>query len=227
MLDELLARARADGNVVGVAVFGSRAYGLHLHERSDWDVLVAVRELGDHWVSEHGDPVELVQLTLGRVADPPDWFRPALLHADVRLDETGELAEALAAATRVDPAGAAEPLDGYVNMLYRSLKNARAGLGPASLLDAQESIPWLLRFLFAVHGRVRPYNKWLEWELEHHPLPTPSNSLLLGRLERIARTGAVEEQRALFLEVEALARGHGHGATIDGWEPDVAFLRGE
>lgn len=111
-------------------------------------------------------------------------------------------------------------------MLYRSLKNARAGLGLASLLDAQESLPWLLHFLFAVHGRVRPYNKWLAWELERHPLPIPSNSLLLARLERIGATADADEQRALFREVEALAREHGHGATIDGWEPDVAFLRG-
>lgn len=227
MLEELLARASEDENVVGVAVFGSRAYGLHLHERSDWDVLVAVRELGEDYVSAHGDPVELVQLTLERVAAPPDWFRPALLHADVRLDATGELAAALRTATAVDPATAAEPLDGYVNMLYRSLKNARAGIELAALLDAQESIPWLLGFLFAVHGRVRPYNKWLECELERHPLPLASNSLLLARLERIARSGDTEEQRGLFREVEALARAHGHGATIDGWEPDVAFLRGD
>jgi hypothetical protein len=48
----------------------------------------------------------------------------------------------------------------------------------------------------------------------------------LARLERIARAGDVGEQRALFRETEALAREHGHGATIDGWEPDVAWLRG-
>ena len=31
---------------------------------------------------------------------------------------------------------------------------------------------------------------------------------------------------ALFRETAALAQAHGHGATIDGWEPDVAWLRG-
>jgi hypothetical protein len=48
----------------------------------------------------------------------------------------------------------------------------------------------------------------------------------LERLERIARTGALDDQQALFREAEALARAHGHSATIDGWEPDVAWLRG-
>ena len=108
-------------------------------------------------------------------------------------------------------------------MLYRSLKNARIGLELASFLDAQESIPWFLEFVFAVHGRLRPYNKWLAWELEAHPLPWND----LPRLDRIARTGDPEEQRALFREVEAIAREHGHGGVIDGWEPDVEWLRGD
>jgi hypothetical protein len=131
--------------------------------------------------------------------------------------------EQLSEVTKVDPATAADPLDGYVNSYYRSAKNARAGLELGSLLDAQESIPQYLQFAFAVHGRVRPYNKWLEWELEHHPLPVEVD---LSRLERIARTGALAEQQALFRATESLARERGHGATIDGWEPDVAWLRG-
>lgn len=85
-----------------------------------------------------------------------------------------------------------------------------------------ESIPWFLEFAFAVHGRLRPYNKWLGWELETHPLPWND----LPRLERIARTGDREEQHALFREADAIAREHGHGGVIDGWEPDVAWLRG-
>jgi len=225
MLNQLLARAERDDNVAGVAVFGSRAYGLHLHERSDWDVLVAVREPTDAYVSERGGEIEFAQLTLARVADPPDWFRPALLHADIRLDKAGELADALRSATTVDPAAAGEPLDGYVNMVYRSAKNARAGLRLASLLDAQESIPWYLQFVFNVNGRVRPYNKWLEWELAEHPLPA-SSRLHRALVERIARTGELTAQQELFRDVERIARDAGLGAVVDGWEPDVPLLRG-
>jgi predicted nucleotidyltransferase len=111
----------------------------------------------------------------------------------------------------------------YVNSYYRSAKNARVGLELAALLDAQESIPYYLDFVFAAHGRVRPYNTWLEWELGEHPLPSEVD---LARLERIARTGDLGEQQALFRETEALARSLGDGATIDGWEPDVVWLRG-
>ncbi|HXH96094.1 MAG TPA: hypothetical protein VNH40_02695 [Gaiellaceae bacterium] len=114
------------------------------------------------------------------------------------------------------------------------MRNGERGLATAALLDGAESVSWFLEFLFAAHGRVRPYNKWLAWELEHHPLPPSQarDNVLLGpeellpRLERIVRHGGADEQRSLFRDAEALARQLGHGGTIDGWEPDVAWLRG-
>jgi hypothetical protein len=221
VLDELLAEAREDENVIGVVVHGSRGRDLFIHEGSDWDVIVVVRELTGRYDSEHGDRVEAFEVTsLERL---PKWMLPAVTWTTPSLDKTGEVAAQLAEVTKVDPATAAEPLDGYVNSYYRSAKNARAGLELAALLDAQESIPYYLDFVFTAHGRVRPYNKWLEWELQAHPLPAAVD---LERLERIARTGDLADQQALFRETEALARDREHGATIDGWEPDIALLRG-
>jgi Nucleotidyltransferase domain len=222
VLDGLLERARDDQNVLGVVVHGSRARGLHVHEASDWDVIVVVRELCGRYDSERGGKLEAFEVR--SLADLPQWMLPAVTWTMPALDKAGEVAAQVAEVTKVDPATAAEPLDGYVNSYYRSAKNVRAGLELAALLDAQASIPYYLDFVFAVHGRVRPYNKWLEWELREHPLPVPVD---LDRLERIARTGDLAEQQALFRETEALARARGHGATIDGWEPDVAWLRGE
>ena len=222
MLDALLEQARDDDNVVGIVVFGSRGKGAFVTDASDWDVFVVVHEHRGERPFVHGAELETIEVTLDELRNQPAWNRYALTWLEPQLDKTGEVAMALRDAVRVDPAFAAEPLDGYVNMLYRSLKNARSGLEPASLLDAQESIPWFLEFVFAVHGRLRPYNKWLAWELETHPLPWND----LPRLERIARTGDLDEQRALFRDAEAIAREHGHGRVIDGWEPDVAWLRG-
>jgi len=224
VLEELLERARTDENVVGVVHSGSRGRNAYVTEKSDWDAFVVVREArGDYESPERGLGVEVSEVTLAVLADPPDWARPAFLSLVPQLDKTGEVAAALAEAVRVDPAAAAQPLDAYVNSYYRSAKNARVGLELASLLDAQESVRWWLEFAFAVHGRLRPYNKWLEWELREHPLPV---ELDLARLERISRTGDLAEQQALFRETETLARERGHGETIDGWEPDVAWLRG-
>jgi predicted nucleotidyltransferase len=223
VLDALLEQARDDDNVVGIVVFGSRGKGAFVTEASDWDVFVVVREHRGERPFVHGATLELVEVTLEELRNQPAWNRYSLTWLEPQLDKTGEVAAALRDAVRVDPASAAEPLDGYVNMLYRSLKNARVGLSLASLLDAQESIPWFLEFVFAVNGRLRPYNKWLAWELETHPLLWND----LPQVERIARTGDLEEQRALFHEVEAIAREHGHGGVIEGWEPDVAWLRGD
>jgi predicted nucleotidyltransferase len=223
VLDALLEQARADDNVVGIVVFGSRGKGAFVTEASDWDVFVVVSEHRGERPFVHGAELETVEVTLDELRNQPAWNRYSLTWLEPQLDKTGEVAAALRDAVRVDPASAADPLDGYVNMLYRSLKNARVGLELASLLDAQESIPWFLEFVFAVHGRLRPYNKWLAWELEMHPLPWND----LPRLERIARTGDLDEQRALFRDAEAMAREHGHGGVIGGWEPDVAWLRGD
>ncbi len=218
-----MAEARDDENVVGIVVFGSRGRGAFVTELSDWDVFVVVREHRGERPFVHGAALETVEVTLDELRSQPAWNRYALAWVEPQLDKTGEVAAAIAAAIHVDPAGAGEPLDGYVNSYYRSAKNARIGLELASLLDAQESIPWFLEFVFAVHGRLRPFNKWLAWELENHPLTWSD----VPRLERIARTGDLAEQQALFRDAEALARAHNLGSVIDSWEPDVAWLRGD
>lgn len=223
MLDELLARARADENVIGVIHSGSRGRGAYVTDESDWDAFVVVREERGEYEAARGTGLELSEVTLEVLADPPDWARPAFVGLVPQIDKTGEVAVAIVEATTVDPTTAGPPLDAYISSYYRSAKNARLGLALASLLDAAESIRWQLEFLFAVHGRVRPYNKWLEWELRERPLPVEID---LHRLDRIARSAALEDQQALFREMEELARREGHGATIDGWEPDLDWLRG-
>lgn len=189
-------------------------------DASDLDAIVVVRELQGRYPSGHGSPVEVVEVT--DLRQLPEWMRPAVLWAEPLLDKTGEVAAQLRELTTVDPATAAEPLDGFVNLLYRSLKNARVGETTGALLDAQEAIPWFLEFVFGVHGRVRPYNKWLAWELREHPLPVEVD------LELLRRAGAADRdaQHALFRQAEAVARDAGLDPVIDGWEPDVAFLRG-
>jgi hypothetical protein len=224
VLEPLLEEARRDENVVGVVLFGSRGKGAFVTPASDWDVFVVVREHRGERPFVHGARLETVEVTPAELRDLPAWNRYSLAWLEPQLDKTGEVAAALRDVGHVDPATAASPLDAYVNSYYRSLKNADVGLELASLLDAQESLPWFLEFAFVVHGRLRPYNKWLAWELERHPLP--GDVVQPVRLEKIARTGDLGEQQAQFRAAEALAREHGLGEVIEGWEPDVARLRG-
>jgi hypothetical protein len=80
-------------------------------------------------------------------------------------------------------------LDAYINQLYRCVKSRRDGVADAALLDEMESPPWLLETVFALHGRLRPYNRYLRWELENFPLPDNWNIALMP--ERVGKMPCV------------------------------------
>jgi hypothetical protein len=63
---------------------------------------------------------------------------------------------------------------------------------------------------------LRPYNKYLQWELETFPLPAPWDRTLPAR--------AAADPDGLFPEVAALARRRGHGDVLDSWGADLALL---
>lgn len=94
-------------------------------------------------------------------------------------------------------------------------------------LDAAETVPYALEVLFALHRRVRPYNKYLRWELERQPLGDPrwDAERLLPVLRRILADGDPPTQRALFTEIEEAARDAGHDEVLDSWGRDLDLLR--
>lgn len=241
--EELVAVARKDPNVLGLVLTGSRGAGALVRDDSDWDVRLVVRDdVIDEYRSKlgtpHGSRVEVFVLSLtgleraGEPGTESAWDRPSYVHAQVDVDKGG-IAEIVDAKRTLPPqvarSIAEEKLDDYVNSYFRSAKNHRLGLAIEARLDAAESISPLLDTLFALHGRVRPFNKLLRWELESEPLGGDvwKVDVLLPRLEAILATGDLAEQQRLFRNVEELARAHGFGAVIDGWEPDVGWLRGE
>ena len=237
---ELRALARRDPNVVGLFLGGSRGKGIAT-EQSDYDVYVIVRRnVGDYrrrFPLRHGDDPEIIVLSLaelrrhGAIGSESEWNRYNFAHVTVEFDKTGGEIQQL-----VDEKGslprdaarsiAAEALDGYINHYYRSAKNFRDGNELAGRLDAAESVPYFLTTLFALNERVRPFNKYLRWELEQYPLPGAewSSERLLPLLDA-AVAGDLAAQRTLFRKIEPLARGRGQGAVIDGWADDVDWLR--
>jgi hypothetical protein len=94
-------------------------------------------------------------------------------------------------------------------------------------LDAAEAAPHALEALFALHRRVRPYNKYLRWELERQPLGEPrwDASRLLPVLRRILADGDPPTQRSLFTDIEETARRAGHDRVLDSWGTDLELLR--
>jgi hypothetical protein len=230
MFDELVDVARERADVIGLYLFGSRGRDFMVDERSDWDVCVvfADGDARDTFDAEfpyvHGALVEAVTWTLDELRnDTSEHGRYARAHARVEIDKTGELTALLAGMESLPDgtrdAVVREALDGYINQTYRSLRYG-------TRLDAAESIPHALRTIFGLENRVRPYNKYLEWELRHHPLRDWDADELLPLLDRVL-AGKPAAQRQLFNRVEPLARREGCGDVVDGWEPDVAWLRGE
>jgi hypothetical protein len=228
--DELLETARSREAILGLYLFGSRGRHFMVDERSDWDVCVVLAgdEACDAFDREfpyaHGARVEIVSTTLDALRNvSSEHGRYASAHADVVLDKTGGELTRVVADQESLPAGSRdtvvrEALDDYVNQTYRSLRYG-------TRLDAVEAVPPALRTIFALANRVRPYNKYLEWELRHHPLEDWSADELLPLLDRVL-TGDPAAQRELFNRIEPLVRREGYGEVVDGWEPDVEWIRG-
>lgn len=240
---ELLAYAEREEHVLGVFLMGSQAREGFADDSSDYDVGVVVREEGlqafdDQWPHERGSGLEVLSTTLdalrrlGEIGSPSEWARYHYGMAKVVLDKTGEIGPLLAEKARLPDDRtrgiAAAAIDSFVNSTFRSLRNGARGLDRAARLDAAESLPWLLTAVFAIEERVRPANKYLEWELRERPLVESvwAAEAFLPRIDRIL-AGDQAEQRAMFRDLEDIARRHGLGDVIDGWEPDVAWLRGE
>lgn len=222
--DDLVRRAEADPAVLGLVLSGSHARGMAT-AYSDFDVFVIVRDRGGQWTQFRRTPeLDEIVCTLADLADTsPAARRYAFRGAQVLLDrlggQIGELVEAQATPTEAEAtAWARRGLDGYVNQIYRAAKNRRDGQLVQARLDEMESVFWFLMTLFALHGRVRPYNKYLVWELETYPLGEPWNARTLP--QKLA-----DNPSGLFPDLERLARECGHGDVLDAWGDDLNLLR--
>ena len=237
--ESLFRRAAQDPNVVGLVLGGSRGKRALVTPGSDYDVYLVVLDDPDEyrrrWTHPRGHPLDIAVFSLeefrghAAVGSQSEWNRYTFTHVEPELDRRdGEIGAIVRDKGCLPPEAAreraGEELDGYLNAYYRCLKNARLGLATAAQLDAAESVPPLLVALFAMEERVRPFNKYLTWELEHHPLAPIfcAAESLVPRLRTIVATGDLPEQQALFHEVEETARGRGLGEVVDGWEPDAA-----
>jgi hypothetical protein len=241
--DQLRVLAQDDPNILAFWLGGSRGKGLAA-ERSDHDCLMVVADaaLVDYrarFQQVGRSDLDCVVSTLDQLrayaewGGPEAWDRYSFAHVRVDVDKTGEV-QALIDAKACVPAEARPAfidasLDHYVNQVYRSLKNFRDGRPIAARLEAAEEVPPLLDALFALHdGRLRPFHKYLEWELETYPLDRLpwAPDVFLGRLLAILETAEPDLQREIFRQIETLFRSSGHAAIFDAWGVALPFIRG-
>jgi hypothetical protein len=225
--EDLVARATPDPQVLGLILTGSHARDMAT-EHSDHDVLVVVESFTRAWPEPviRTPELDTIPYLLEWLSDTSDkWQRWVFRGARVLLDRTdgtvlADLCRAQATLTPQETHDwSREYLDGYINQIYRAAKNRRDGLLTLARLELMESVAWFLDTLFALHGRVRPYNKYLRWELENYPLGEPWDAATLP--ERLA-----EDPMSLWPDLERLVRQRGHGDVIDDWGThELALLR--
>jgi len=222
-LKRLRVRAIGDPDVAGLVVSGSHARGLAT-ARSDVDAHVILSAPSRDWPPTRGAGLDLAVMSVDQLADVSDrWQRYAYRGARVVLDRLdGRIAALVAAQATLRPVEAdalvREQLDGYVNFAYRAAKNRRDGHDDLARLEEIEAAPWFLWTLFALFGRVRPYNKYLRWELESYPLPAPWTADHLI-------TSLTDRPSALFADLEREARARGFGDVLDAWGDDLELVR--
>ena len=219
-----------------VLLTGSWAHGVNT-EHSDVDLLVIMARDDVSWRRRCREGIDMQTMTLERLrqipADPSRWWdRYSFCRTRVLLDRSeGHVPALIQAWANLSPAEVSEALDyhieAYLNFLYRSLKSHREGRGRLARLDACESLPWALALAFAVHGRVRPTNKYVGWELEHYPIDVPGWSCpeFTALLDDILDHGSAHAQRTLFRLIEERARRIGFGGVIDGFG-GIDLIRG-
>lgn len=230
---KILERAKNDDRIIGLILTGGRGKGMFT-KYSDYDVaLITTDESTLNVKEEYKGKQDIVGIgalpisefrVYAEVGTAEEWDRYTYAHVKAQIDKTGEIQKIIdkkATLPKEDILQVAKnALDGYFNFLYRSIKNYRDGNMPASHFDACESLPRLLTFLFAIEGRVRPYNKFLKWELENYPLKNLSiqSKDFLRKIELILKSGDIEIQKEFHTFIEQVALKNNCSDVIDSWE---------
>jgi hypothetical protein len=230
----LRALAVADEGILGLIVGGSRGKGFG-SDGSDYDVTVVVSDAREDGLRASVRDIsagnDFDVFTVDQFAKHARWGTPAAAHRynyahlRVELDRTGgELQRLVDEKGRVPESevrGHIEAsLDWFINQVYRSLKAARLGNRVGRRLEAAEGIRGYLQACFALHeGRLLPYYKYLEWELDRAPLDRlerPTDELL-GLVFRVLDQGDPGAQQTLLRTAESTFRPRGYGPVFDSW----------
>jgi hypothetical protein len=153
-------------------------------------------------------------------------------HLSALVDKTGGEAQRL-----IDEKGRIPPevkanfiagaLDYFINQTYRSLKCFRDGTPVGARLEAAEAVTPFLNGVFALHDRLRPYYKYIEWELYERPLTrfTLRSDELIHDVLDILKNGATPNLQKLLLHLEELARTDGYGGTFADWGVKLEWMK--
>lgn len=238
--DNLIKIAQSDPDIIGLFSTGSCGKGL-ITDESDFDATMIVKDevLGNYREKYKGFGGILCDLTVKAMAGlreaaiwggPMAWDRYNYTHLRAEVDKTGEIQKLIdekgivPEENRKDFISAS--LDGFINQVFRSVKCFRDGNEIASQLEAADGLPSLLNAIFGLEGRIKPFYKYLDWELTNFPLKKLpwSKEEFINILLNIARTGDLKVQQEVLRKIEKVFRAEGFNEVFDSWEEMLPWM---
>jgi len=238
--DVLMLAAKNDENILGLFSTGSYGKGMIIDE-SDYDVTMIVK---DEVINEYknkykgfgGILCDLSVKTITELKDaaawdgPMAWDRYNYTHLKAEVDKTKQLQEIIDE-KGIIPVDKREEfvsasLGGFINQVYRSVKCFRDGNKIASQLEAADGLPSLLNAIFGLEGRIKPFYKYLDWELTNYPLeklPWSKNEFI-SILVKIVQTGDLLTQQTVLQTIESIFRKEGFNQLFDSWEEMLPWM---
>jgi hypothetical protein len=231
----LLEECQTNEDIFGLFLGGSRGKDKDfITKDSDMDVYVIISDTASKELKEKLEAYRsewfesrIMNLTefiqFAEWGSDRAWERYNLAHNKAIVDKTGEI-QSLIDKKGILPKEVQEKftedmLGSYINEVYRSAKYTRDGKEFAAYLDAVESMPLLMEALYGLEGRIRPYNKYFEWELRNYPLkllPWPVDEFIAD-YKHILQTGDFETQSKIFKGVKKLFSENGFNSEIEEW----------
>lgn len=242
LFHEFIEQAKLDSNVLGFVLGGSRGKGL-ITKDSDYDVNLVVengsiKKCERNYRRYNTKGIDLVIYDLSTFekyaawGSPEDWDRYDFYLAKVLVDKTkGKIKKIVIEKDKIPKdkvsSVVVNSLGGYLNNVFRSFKCYRDKNKLAARLEAVESIYYFLAALFALGDRLRPYHKYLEWELKNYPIKKwpwgPRKTINL--LSKVLEKGDVKTQQKLLVVVEKTFRKHGYRQVFEDWKDELRWMK--
>ncbi|PIR94559.1 hypothetical protein COT97_00780 [Candidatus Falkowbacteria bacterium CG10_big_fil_rev_8_21_14_0_10_39_11] len=239
--NELKSLAQNDPNIIGFFLGGSRVKGLD-NKHSDYDIYIIVKnnklaEYRKKIMPLKDDRIDIMLYTDKGLREhaawggTEEWARYNMAHIKVEIDKTKTIQKIINEKGKI-PEDKVENfirgnLDAYINYVYRSLKCLRAKNSLCAKLEASNSLLYFLNIIFALHGRrVKPFSKYLQWELDHYPLKKLpiSNQEFLNILDKIISSADLNPQKKLFKITEKLFDRSPYKSVYNNWGEKIEWV---
>lgn len=240
--ENIYDEAKRDPNVIGFFLGGSRGRGFQT-KYSDYDTYIivkdnVVKEYKERYPKRKYKDVDLMVFSFSEFKKYASWGsseafdRYSFSHVKALIDKNGKIQDRLDDLAKVPEKHLSKfivgSLDAYINFLYRSLKCIRDGDLEAARLEAAFSIPSFLNVVFAIHnGRLRPYYKYLKWELKSFPLikyPMTTEEIV-DNLMKILDNADYRAQQKFLKTTEDVLRKEGFGKVFESWGDDFLWMK--